>query len=84
MKNRILILVVSVLVIVQPCFSGEDVREVVRYLERRDLEHLVLGEVREDVLEVQSGHSSLLRATIEHLWRIWASKLEELLTGGSK
>ncbi|HUT02533.1 MAG TPA: phosphoribosylformylglycinamidine synthase subunit PurL [bacterium] len=62
----------------------EDVRKVVRYLDRQDLEHLVLGDVREDAFEVQSGHSSLLRATVEHLWRIWASKLEELLTGESK
>jgi len=62
----------------------EDVRRIMRYLERQHLEHTVLGEIGGDAFRVKSGHSSLFSATVEHLWRIWASKLEELLAGESK
>jgi len=63
--------------------KAENVGRVTDYLDKAEVEHLVLGEVGQETFEVKQGQRALLKVGSDRLRRKWAASLESMLTGGS-
>jgi len=61
----------------------ESVGRVTDYLSKVEIEHLVLGEVWQDMVEINQGQTALLTVESDRLRRKWAEGLENMLTRGS-
>ncbi|MBN2208673.1 MAG: phosphoribosylformylglycinamidine synthase subunit PurL [Candidatus Coatesbacteria bacterium] len=60
----------------------DNVARVTDYLNKKEVEHLVLGEVGQETVEINQGRTTLLRVESTLLRRKWAESLENVLTGG--
>jgi len=63
--------------------KAENVGRVTDYLNKAEVEHLVLGEVGQETVEVNQSQTVLLRVESDRLRQRWAESLENMLTGGS-
>jgi phosphoribosylformylglycinamidine synthase len=69
--------------------KAENVVRVTDYLNRAQfgssngVEHLVLGEVGRETVEIDQGQTALLRVESARLRRKWGESLENMLTGGA-